>query len=150
MNTSRTMMIAIVLFAALGLAACEKQGNGATSGDDSSVGKTVDKMSDSVGKAADNTMDATKSAGSAIKDAAQDTGQAISDSALTMKVKTALMADSKLKSLQISVDTTEGVVTLSGEVGSEDEVRAAAQVASGVEGVKGITNNLTVKSDKAS
>lgn len=141
MNNSRTMMIAVLLFSALGLSACEKQ----TAGGESSVSKAANDIGNSVSEAAKDTTDAAKSAGSKMKEAAQNTGQAITDSALTVKVKSALMADSKLKSLQISVDTIEGAVTLTGEVDSADDSRTAAQVAGAVEGVKSITNNLTVK-----
>ena len=145
MNTSRTMIIAVLLLSAVGLVSCGKQDTGTPAGKESSVSKAASNMGNSVGEAAKNTTEAAKSAGNAIKEAAQDTGQAISDSALTVKVKSALMADSKLKSLQISVDTIDGVVTLTGQVDSQEDSRAAAQVAGAVEGVKSLTNNLTVK-----
>ena len=45
----------------------------------------------------------------------------------------------------ISVDTKEAVVTLSGMVSSQDAVTEAEQSAKSVEGVKSVTNNLTVK-----
>jgi osmotically-inducible protein OsmY len=45
----------------------------------------------------------------------------------------------------ISVDTKEAVVTLSGMVSSQDAVSEAEQSAKSVEGVKSVTNNLTVK-----
>jgi hyperosmotically inducible protein len=44
--------------------------------------------------------------------AAQKTGDYIEDSALTTKVKAALLAEKNLKSLPISVESTDGVVTL--------------------------------------
>jgi hyperosmotically inducible periplasmic protein len=45
----------------------------------------------------------------------------------------------------ISVDTKEGVVTLSGMVSSQEAISEAEQAAQGVEGVKSVQNNLTVK-----
>jgi len=73
------------------------------------------------------------------------TGQYVDDTAITTKVKTALLDDSGLKSFDISVTTNKDVVQLSGVVNS-DHVRArATEVAAGVAGVRGVVNNLTVQ-----
>ncbi len=73
------------------------------------------------------------------------TGEYVDDSAITTKVKAALLDDSGLKSFDISVTTTKDVVYLSGVVNS-DHVRArATEVAAGVAGVRGVVNNLTVQ-----
>ena len=67
------------------------------------------------------------------------------DATLTSDVKAKLAADSTLPASAISVETKNGVVTLSGTVNSEAEKSRAEQIAKGVEGVKLVTNNLTVK-----
>jgi hyperosmotically inducible periplasmic protein len=73
------------------------------------------------------------------------TGQYVDDSAITTKVKTALLGDSGLKAFDISVTTSKDVVRLSGVVNS-DHVRAqATDVAAGVAGVRGVVNNLAVQ-----
>ena len=56
------------------------------------------------------------------------------------------MAEPGLKSLEISVDTKDGTVTLSGKVDSPDQRERAKQIAQSTGGVKGVVDNLTVKS----
>ncbi len=73
------------------------------------------------------------------------TGQYVDDSAITTKVKTALLGDAGLKSFAIGVTTDKDVVHLSGTVNS-DQLRAyAGHVAAGVPGVRGVVNNLAVQ-----
>ena len=66
------------------------------------------------------------------------------DATLTSNVRTRLAADSTLPASSITVETKDGVVTLSGTVNSEAEKSRAEQIAKGVEGVKSVTNDLTV------
>lgn len=80
--------------------------------------------------------------------AAHKTGEYIEDSALTTKVKAALLAEKNLKSLSISVESTEGVITLSGKVASSAQVDQAVDVTKHVKGVKDVHNALTLKTDK--
>jgi hyperosmotically inducible periplasmic protein len=80
--------------------------------------------------------------------AAKKTGDYIEDSALTTKVKAALLAEKNLKSLAISVESTEGVVTLSGQVVSTAQIEQAVDVAKHVKGVKDVHNALELKTDK--
>jgi len=70
----------------------------------------------------------------------------VDDSALTAKVKAALLAEPGLKSLQISVDTKNAAVTLSGSVDSTASRDRAKEVASSVAGVSTVVDQLTVKS----
>jgi hyperosmotically inducible protein len=65
---------------------------------------------------------------------------------VTTKVKTALLAEPGLKSLQISVDTKDGTVTLTGQVDSADQRSRAEQIAQSTGGVKNVVDNLAVKS----
>ncbi len=71
---------------------------------------------------------------------------AVDDTALTAKVKAALMAEPGLSSLQISVDTKKGTVTLSGSVDTPTSRDRAKEVASSVAGVETVVDQLTVKS----
>jgi osmotically-inducible protein OsmY len=75
-------------------------------------------------------------------------GDYIDDSALTTRVKAALLAEENLESLPISVETTEGVVTLSGKIVSSAQVDEAVDVAKHVEGVKDVHNALELKTDE--
>ena len=80
--------------------------------------------------------------------AAEKTGEYIEDSALTTKVKAALLTEKNLKSLPISVESTEGVVTLSGQVVSSAQIDQAVDVAKHVKGVKDVHNALELKTGK--
>ena len=67
------------------------------------------------------------------------------DPGLTMAVKTALLADPMVRGLKIDVDTANGVVTLNGEVQSQGEKDQALKLARETEGVKSVTDRLTVR-----
>jgi hyperosmotically inducible protein len=104
---------------------CDRQESG------KSVGQ---KMDQSATKLADKTSEA-----------ATTVALAADDAAITAKVKTALFAEPGLKSLDINVDTKDATVTLSGNVGSNDLRERAKQIASTTAGVKGVIDNLTLK-----
>jgi len=72
-------------------------------------------------------------------------GTEIDDSAVTTKVKSALMADADVKSFDIKVETSKGVVQLSGFVDNQGQIDRAVTVAKGVDGVKSVENNMNVK-----
>ena len=75
----------------------------------------------------------------------EGTGGYVDDTAITTKVKTAILTDSALKVLQINVETFKGVVQLSGFVDSRQSATKAAEVAGGVKGVVSVKNDLIVK-----
>ena len=86
-----------------------------------------------------------KEAGRETKEAAAKAGDAMGDAAITAKVKTAFMADPDVKALQINVDTKDGVVALKGAVDGRTNVDKAVQIARGIDGVKSVDNQLTVR-----
>jgi len=73
-------------------------------------------------------------------------GEATEDTAITTKVKAAILAEPGLHSMDIGVDTRNAVVTLSGTVDSPPLKERAKQVASNVSGVRSVVDNLTAKS----
>ena len=75
----------------------------------------------------------------------ESAGEFVDDSVITTKVKSLLAQDDFLKSFQISVETYQGTVQLSGFVNSQKAVDKAASITSNVKGVKSIKNNLVVK-----
>ena len=75
----------------------------------------------------------------------ESTGEYVDDSVITTKVKSLLAADDFLKSFQISVETYQGTVQLSGFVNSQKAVDKAGEIVRSVKGVKSIKNNLIVK-----
>jgi hyperosmotically inducible periplasmic protein len=76
--------------------------------------------------------------------AANRAEQVIDDSVITTKVKTALLADSTVKGLNISVETVGGTVTLSGTAATQAERTQAEAVATTVEGVRNVVNRINV------
>ncbi|MFZ3253769.1 MAG: BON domain-containing protein [Syntrophales bacterium] len=75
----------------------------------------------------------------------ESAGEYVDDSVITTKVKSLLAADDFLKSFQISVETYQGAVQLSGFVNSQKAVDEAGEITRSVNGVKSIKNNLIVK-----
>lgn len=69
----------------------------------------------------------------------------VDDSTLTTEIKAKLLAAKGLKSTDISVATTKGVVTLTGTVEKADQIKRARDIAAKVKGVKKVENKLTVK-----
>ncbi len=67
------------------------------------------------------------------------------DAALTQSVKAKIQAAANLAGAKVDVAVKAGVVTLSGTVDNDAAKAAAETVAKGVEGVKSVTNNITVK-----
>jgi hyperosmotically inducible protein len=77
---------------------------------------------------------------------AGSTGDFIDDSVITTKVKSSFVADSTVSALDISVETSQGVVNLEGIVNNEQERQRAIQIAQEINGVKQVdARNLVVR-----
>ena len=72
-------------------------------------------------------------------------GEYIDDATITTRVKSALLAEDDVKSFDISVETFNGTVQLSGFVDSQWQINKAVQVATSVKGVQSVKNNLIHK-----
>ena len=94
-------------------------------------------------QSAPKTPDAMPNSGSAMS--GSNMSAAAGDTAITAKVKAALIAEPGLKSMDINVETKDGTVTLTGNVASPDLREKAKQVASATAGVKGVIDNLNIK-----
>jgi hyperosmotically inducible periplasmic protein len=75
----------------------------------------------------------------------ESTGEYIDDSAITTKVKTALVKDPAVSALDINVETFKGTVQLSGFAKSERERSRAIELAESVTGVKAVKNDILVR-----
>jgi len=75
----------------------------------------------------------------------ESSGEYVDDSAITAKVKAAIVNEPSLKVFQINVETFKGEVQLSGFVDSGNSVKKAGEVARGVSGVRSVKNSLIVK-----
>ena len=71
-------------------------------------------------------------------------GRNVDDAGLTASVNAALVSDKPSNFTRIDVDTTNGVVALNGTVENAEQRARAEQLASRVNGVKKVVNNLQV------
>lgn len=75
----------------------------------------------------------------------------LDNSAITAQIKTKLLADGRTHGFDINVDTDgEGNVVLAGTAPSVSSRRAAGEVARNVDGVRSVSNQLTVADDRLS
>jgi len=80
-----------------------------------------------------------------VKDGKSTAGNVLDDSVVTVKVKSALLADDQTRGTEFAVTTNKGVVQLSGFVDSADEQARATSVARSVEGVQSVVNDTSIK-----
>ena len=72
-------------------------------------------------------------------------GNKVDDGIITSKVKAALLADVNIKSLDIAVVTRKDEVQLSGFVDNQSQIDRAIDTARGVEGVRNVRNEMSIK-----
>ena len=72
-------------------------------------------------------------------------GQTVDDTTITTSVNATLTADKASNFTRIDVDTNRGVVSLNGIVQNSDQKARAERLASRVDGVKQVVNNLQVQ-----
>ncbi|MFO1398971.1 MAG: BON domain-containing protein [Burkholderiales bacterium] len=128
--TLRTTFIAALVASTALLGACGDRTNTADN--------RVDRANRSVASATDRAASATDRA-------TTRAAAAVDDTAITTKVKAAVMAEPGLKTLDIDVDTKNGVVTLAGTVESPELKQRAVTLAQEVEGVRSVSDQLVVK-----
>lgn len=87
----------------------------------------------------------TLASGVATADDGRTVGGVVDDTAVTAKVKAALIADPVTKAHQISVDTYQGAVKLSGFVETAEAKVKAVEIASGIEGTASVDDSLEVR-----
>jgi hyperosmotically inducible periplasmic protein len=78
-------------------------------------------------------------------DTTKSAGTVVDDAVITTRVKAALVGDPATKARNIEVETSRGVVQLSGAVGSEDAKAEAERVAGTVKGVRAVRNKIDVR-----
>lgn len=134
MNGSRIAAIALVASLAMPLAGCDR--NEATDGTAEEAAQT-DTTQTGAGSAASNM-------GDTLGETADRAGQAIDDAAITTAIKGKYLADDTLKGIDISVDTEQGTVRLTGVVQDDAAKQRATEIAQGVDGVVNVDNQLSV------
>ena len=135
MTRSKLNLIAISLLLAAGLTACDKPGPAEKAGKsmDQTASEAKNKIGDTVDKAEKKMTEQSAKA-----------GQAIDDTEITARVKSAVFGEPGLKTLQIHVDTVNGVVTLTGTVDSQANSDKARTLAAAVADVRDVSNKLVV------
>lgn len=87
--------------------------------------------------------------GQVVRRKAREAGKALSDATadarITTAIKAKLVAERDLSALSISVNTTDGVVTLSGTVTSTENISKAMLLAMDTDGVREVVSTLQVK-----
>jgi hyperosmotically inducible protein len=83
--------------------------------------------------------------GMSVKEGKASVGNKVDDAIVTAKVKSALLADPDVKSIDIAVVTRKGEVQLSGYVNNQMQIDRAIGVARAVEGVQGIKSEMSIK-----
>jgi osmotically-inducible protein OsmY len=129
-------LIVISMLLTTGLGACDGPGPAET------AGKNIDQTMDQAGK---KIGDAADKVGETVSEESNKVSVAISDTEITARVKAAIFAEPGLGTLQISVDTVKGVVTLSGSVDSKAHSDTAKAMAEEVSGVSQVNNHLEIK-----
>jgi hyperosmotically inducible protein len=81
----------------------------------------------------------------ALKEGKATVGNTVDDGIITAKVKTALLENPDIKSLDIAVVTRKGQVQLSGFVDSQVQIDQAIATANKVDGVTSIGNEMSIK-----
>ena len=130
------------LFAATTLAACDRGAQDRTA----SQQQPPSPMSRAEPKPDMSRSDTT---GSAMpkrdtKDATDTVKNAVNDATITASVNAKLASDKELSALRINVDTVDGKVALRGSAPSASARDRATQLASSVDGVRSVENQLVV------
>jgi osmotically-inducible protein OsmY len=75
----------------------------------------------------------------------QPVGEYIDDSVITARVKAAIAGDPEVSVMEVSVETYDGVVQLSGFVSTRAQANRAVEIARGVSGVKGVKDDMQIR-----
>lgn len=84
-------------------------------------------------------------AGCASTSRSEGTGEYVDDVVITGKVKSLILGEESLKSLEINVETFKGIVQLSGFVSSQAAANKAVELARTVKGVSSVKNDMRIK-----
>jgi osmotically-inducible protein OsmY len=104
-----------------------------------------ERSADQAKRDAGAAVDAGKVAADKVAEVATATGAAVNDGWITAKLKAKFADEVALNGSEITVDTKEHAVTLSGLVPSQQAKARAFEIANGTEGVRQVVNHLVVK-----
>jgi osmotically-inducible protein OsmY len=101
---------------------------------------TTDVVKETAQETATAVKEAAKETAAVAKETAADIGRATKDTWISTKVKTLLVFDRRFDNTDVDVDTSEGIVTLSGMVNDDTQEQ---QLVEAVRDVKGVTDVKT-------
>ena len=104
----------------------------------------VDKTKDVAGKTKDAVVKGAKVVGDKTEDGLSKSGEVMTDGWITTRVHARFVDEALLKNSNISVETNDHVVTLTGTVLAPAGRTRATTVARGTEGVRRVVNRLTI------
>ena len=154
------IVLALILGLALGAAVVWYYGSGRTN---ARVQQATNEVANAVKSAGDavqeklrvldlrpqDVKDELARTGQVVRRKTKEAGQAIADATadarITGAIKGKLVASRDLSAMSISVNTTAGVVTLSGTVPTTDDISKAMLLAMETDGVKEVVSTLQVK-----
>ena len=125
----------------LALGACSRDDRVAVENQTERAVAGVEQKTDAVQAEAARAYDRAKDATSS---AAGQVGDKVADAAITTAVNAELAKDNDLSALAINVDTVDGKVLLKGNAPSQEARERATRLASNVDGVRSVDNNLVV------
>lgn len=140
-TTSRAPLIGALALAAA-LAACSKQDDQRTAGQ--KLDGAIAEAKQAGAEAKQDTREALDKAETKLKDATATASDAATDATIVTKINAALMADDRLKATKIDVRAEDGRVTLTGTAPDAGSQARATTLASAVEGVRTVDNQLVV------
>ena len=124
----------------------EKAGDKISSG----ANQLKEKIHDTVGEIrTDDIKEELARTGKVVRKKARELGTAVAegtaDARITAAIKSKYAVDSDLSAWSISVNTTDGKVTLAGTVSSHENIGKAINLALEIEGVREVVSTLQVK-----
>jgi hyperosmotically inducible periplasmic protein len=131
MKLTPIKLLGLTLISLLSLSACDNQ---SVVDAENKLDQAVESVETKIDEAAEQMSEASDVAGMQVEDAT-----------ITTKIKTAFLAEPTLKSLDMSVSTTEGLVVITGVVDSLEASQKAAEIAEAVSEVKQVNNQLVVQ-----
>jgi hypothetical protein len=124
------------------LAACDRASDDRTAGQ--RVDSAIAKSEQRAGAMKDDAKAAAADAGKSVQSAANDVSDKVKDAAITTAVNAKLAQDKGLSALRIDVDTVNGRVSLRGTAPDAAARERATTLASAVDGVVSVDNQLVV------
>lgn len=125
----KCILISLIAVVVLVICGCNSQ----------NTNEAANNASRKVSDAANTVVNKTREVARNVNNSA---GPTINDAAITTRIKAKLLSDSITGT---TIDTTNGVVTLTGAVASEEQKAKAERHAQETEGVKSVKNELVIK-----